>query len=138
VIVGREVTAGRFTIAEAKEVLAGRGPMRAPGGITSTTTSVAVTSLSAALDFYGGALGFQQVRSPSRGTAAAVVQAAPGQQIELVEGGAGRPEIMVFEVDDIQRWKDHLTNKGLEVTASGAGLELVDPDGLRVRLEAGL
>ncbi len=135
VIVGREVTAGRFTIEEAKEVLAGRGPQRAPGGVSATRTSVGVASLTAALEFYGDTLGFQQVRSPSRGVVAAVVQAAPGQEIELVEGGAGRPETLVFRVDDIQRWKDHLAHKGVATTAVAEGLELSDADGLRVRLE---
>jgi hypothetical protein len=137
VIVGREVTAGRFTIEEAQEVLAGRGPLRAPGGIRSTRTSVGVSSLSSALDFYGGVLGFQRVRSPSRGMAAAVVQAAPGQEIELVEGGSARPETLVFHVEDLQRWKDHLAGMGQAPTAIGDALELEGPDGLKVRLETG-
>ena len=137
VVVGREVTAGRFTIEEAQEVLAGRGPLRAPGGVSATRTSVGVSSLSISLDFYGAALGFQQVRSPSRGVVTAVVQAAPGQEIELVEGGSGRPESLIFQVDDLQRWKDHLAHKGISITAIGEGLELQDPDGMRVRLETG-
>jgi hypothetical protein len=93
--------------------------------------------LSSALDFYGGALGFQRVRSPSRGMAAAVVQAAPGQEIELVEGGQSRPETLVFQVEDLQRWKDHLASKGLAATAIGDTIELEGPDGLKVRLETG-
>jgi phosphoribosylformimino-5-aminoimidazole carboxamide ribotide isomerase len=135
VVVGREVTAGRFTIGEAKEILAGRGPMRAPGGIQSTRTSVGVASLAASVDFYGDALGFQRVRTPAQGVVAAVVQAAPGQQIELVEGGSGRPETLVFQVDDLQRWKDHLTKRGVPTTSTPDGLEVVDPDGLRILLE---
>ncbi|MEA1903475.1 MAG: HisA/HisF-related TIM barrel protein [Actinomycetota bacterium] len=135
-IVGREVTAGRFTIEEAKEVLAGGGPMRAPGGITSTRTSVGVYSLATALDFYRDVLGFDQVRSPSQGVVAAVVQAAPGQQVELVEGGEARPDALVFEVDDLERWKDHLGNAGVNSTATSGGLEIRDPDGLVIRLES--
>ena len=135
-VVGREVTAGRFTVKEAKDVLAGGGPLRAPGGISSTRTSVGVGSLSNALEFYGGVLGFAQVRSPSQGVVAVVVQAAPGQEIELVEGGTARPDALVFQVDDVERWKDHLTNTGVSAAPTSGGLEIVDPDGLVIRLEA--
>lgn len=135
-IVGREVTEGRFTVAEAKEVLAGRGPRRAPGGVSSTRTSVGVKSLAKALDFYGSVLGFDHVRSPSRGVVAAVVQAAPGQQIELVEGGQSRPDNVVFQVEDIEGWKDHLANVGVSALSTEIGLELSDPDGLVIRLES--
>jgi phosphoribosylformimino-5-aminoimidazole carboxamide ribotide isomerase len=137
VVVGREVTAGRFTIPEAKEILAGRGPMRAPGGIQATRTSVGVASLAASVDFYGEALGFQRVRTPSQGVVAAVVQAAPGQEIELVEGGTGRPETLVFHVDDLQRWKEHLVNLGVTTIATADGIEVRDPDGLRIVLQGG-
>lgn len=136
VVVGREVTVGRFTIEEAKEVLAGRGPMRPPGGINKGRTSLGVSSLATSLDFYQNVLGFEKVRSPSKGTAA-VVQAFPGQQIELVEGGNGRPEGLVFEVKDIQRWKDHLANSGITTDADSDGLRISDPDGIRIHFESG-
>ena len=137
VVVGREVTTGRFTIDEAKDLLAGAGPMRAPGGISSTRTSVAVASLENSLEFYGGVLGFDQVRSPSQGVVAAVVEAAPGQQIELVEGGSARPDALVFKVEEIQSWKDHFANVGVASAPTSDGLELHDPDGLRISLETG-
>jgi len=136
IIVGREVTAGRFTIEEAKAVAAGGGPKRAPGGISSTRTSVGVSSLSGSLGFYGDVLGFNQVRSPSQGVVAAVVQAAPGQQIELVEGGESRPDALVFQVADVERWKDHLSGAGVPATSTSEGLEISDPDGLVIRLES--
>lgn len=135
-IVGREVTEGRFTIEEAKSVLAGGGPMRAPGGVNSTRTSVGVRSLSESLDFYERVLGFEHLRSPSQGVSAAVVQAAPGQEIELVEGTAARPAGVVFHVESLERWRDHFANLGVQATVAGAGLEIIDPDGLKVRLEA--
>ncbi len=137
VIVGREVTVGRFTIEEAKEVLAGRGPMRPPGGITGSRTSIGVSSVADALDFYRNTLGFEKVRTPSEPGAAAVVQASPGQQIELVEGGGGRPEGLMFQVDDIQRWKDHLANQGVDVDVVSGGLSFTDPDGTPIHLETG-
>ena len=135
-IVGREVTAGRFTVEEAKEVLAGGGPTRAPGGISATRTSVGVASLTDSLEFYSNTLGFGQVRSPSEGVVVAVVQAGPGQHIELVEGASSRPETLTLEVEDIERWKAHLTNSGVASEATSSGLEVEDPDGLRIRFES--
>lgn len=135
VVVGREVTAGRFTVEEAKQAIAGGGPIRAPGGIATTRTRVGVASLSVALEFYRDMLGFNQVRSPSEGVIAAVVEAGPGQHIELVEGTSSRPESMVFSVDDQERWKDHLSNMGVTAEADGPRLILNDPDGLRIVLE---
>jgi hypothetical protein len=135
VVVGREVTAGRFTVEEAKQAIAGGGPTRAPGGISTTRTPVGVTSLTSALEFYRDVLGFNQVRSPSEGVIAAVVEAGAGQHIELVEGGTARPESLVFRVADQARWKDHLSNLGVETSVEGPRLILSDPDGLRIVLE---
>lgn len=135
VVVGREVTAGRFTVEEAKQAIAGGGPTRAPGGITTTRIAVGVTSVSTSLEFYRDVLGFNQVRSPSEGVIAAVVEAGPGQHVELVEGRGTRPEALVFRVEDHARWKDHLAKLGVEVAAEGTRLIITDPDGLRIVLE---
>jgi len=134
-VVGREVTAGRFTVEEAKQVIAGGGPTRAPGGITTTRTPVGVSSLQSSLEFYRDVLGFNQVRSPSAGVIAAVVEAGPGQHIELVEGGAARPDSLAFHVEDQTRWKDHLAKLGVTAEPDGPRLVLTDPDGLRIVLE---
>lgn len=104
------------------------------GGITAARTSVGVTDLGAALDFYTQKLGFEKVRS-SDGSDAVVVQASPGQQIELVEGKSGRPERLTFRVADPRRWREHLAHVGIDSTEVGEGLELVDPDGVVIRLE---
>lgn len=135
VVVGREVTAGRFTVEEAKQAIAGGGPTRAPGGITTTRIAVGVSSVSESLQFYRDVLGFNQVRSPSEGVIAAVVEAGPGQHVELVEGEGTRPDSLVFRVEDHERWKDHLAKLGVEVAAEGPRLILSDPDGLRIVLE---
>lgn len=135
-VVGREVSAGRFTIEEAKQVLAGGGPTRAPGGIRSTRVRIGVDSLAAALGFYRDTLGFDQVRTPSQGVAVAVLQAASGQQIELVEGNEARPESVLFKVENLDRWKDHLTARGVQCTVLGTHLETTDPHGLKLVFEA--
>lgn len=135
VIVGREVTAGRFSIEEAKQVLAGGGPVRAPGGVVATTVSVGVTSLRESLDFYGR-LGFNHVRTPKRGVVAEVIESAKGQRIELIEGEV-RPAALTFVVDDLERWGQHLSSLDVEMTAGDNLLEIVDPDGLKLRFEQG-
>ncbi len=135
VIVGREVTAGRFTVQEAKEVLAGGGPTRAPGGVTATRTSVGVSSLDASLEFYTKVLGFEHVRSTSGGVAGAVVEAGPGHHLELVEGASGRPEALSLEIEEIERWKAHFATNGVASEATENGLQVSDPDGLTIELE---
>jgi phosphoribosylformimino-5-aminoimidazole carboxamide ribotide isomerase len=135
VIVGREVTAGRFSIEEAKQVLAGGGPVRAPGGVVATAVSVGVSSLPDSLDFYGR-LGFSHVRTPKRGVVTEVIESAKGQRIELVEGD-GRPAALTFVVDDLERWGQHLASLDVEMTAGDNLIEIADPDGLKLRFEQG-
>jgi phosphoribosylformimino-5-aminoimidazole carboxamide ribotide isomerase len=136
VIVGREVTAGRFTIEEAKQVLAGGGPLRAPGGVVATTVRIGVTSLKDSLAFYEDRLGFSHVRTPNRGVVTEVIESAIGQRIELVEGET-RPGSLTFVVDDLERWGQHLGSLDLEMTASDTAIEIADPDGLTLRFEQG-
>ncbi|MFQ5523019.1 MAG: HisA/HisF-related TIM barrel protein [Acidimicrobiia bacterium] len=134
VIVGREVTAGRFTVPEAKEVLAGGGPQHAPGDVVALTTAIGVVSLARSLDFYSGVLGFEKVRSGSGDEATSILQAGQGQRIELVEGGAYRPTLLAFQVGDLQRWKEHLTGVGVDFEADSGSLKLTDPDGHALEL----
>ena len=136
VIVGREVTAGRFSIEEAKQVLAGGGPLRAPGGVMATAVRVGVTALQKSLDFYEGRLGFNHVRTPKKGVVTEVIESARGQRIELVEGEA-RPAALTFVVDDLERWGQHLGSLDLEMRAADSAIEITDPDGLKLRFEQG-
>jgi phosphoribosylformimino-5-aminoimidazole carboxamide ribotide isomerase len=134
-IVGREVTAGRFTIEEAKQAMEGGGPVRAPNDISAITVRVGVGSLTSSLDFYEGQLGFEHLRTPSRGVARAVVESARGQRIELVEGGS-RPDLLCFEVEDLERWGQHLGSLGIVMAAGDDAIEIDDPDGLKLRFES--
>ena len=134
VVVGREVTAGRFTIAEAKQVIAGGGPHRAPGGVMATTITVGVSSLEESLAFYTDLLGFSPVRAPDTGVAAAVIETSKGQQVELIQDdSAGRPGRITITVDDVNRWRDHLSSVGLDPGGDKLVVETTDPDGLLVR-----
>lgn len=108
--------------------------MRAPGGVTMSRFTVGVSSLEAALEFFGEKLGFEKVRTADA-TDAVILQAAPGQQIELVEGNGGRPERLVFRVEDPERWRAHLAHIGIEATRAGQAVDISGPDGLQIRLE---
>ena len=135
VVVGREVTAGRFTIDQARDVLAGGGPLRAPGGVVSTTVRVGVSELDRSLRFYRDVLGFEPVRTPGAG-AAAILEGGRGQHVELLEDpNVGRPDRVSLEVEDLDRWKAHLGNLGIGIDVSDDHLEIADPDGLTIRLE---
>ncbi|MGH8871967.1 MAG: HisA/HisF-related TIM barrel protein [Acidimicrobiia bacterium] len=136
VIVGREVTAGRFSIEEAKQVLAGGGPLRAPGGVVATAVRVGVSSLKDSLAFYEDRLGFTHVRTPKKGVVAAVIESARGQRIELVEGEA-RPAALTFVVDDLERWGQHLGTLDVAISADDGAIEITDPDGMKLRFEQG-
>ena len=137
VIVGREVTAGRFSVDEAKVVMAGGGMLRAPGGVTATTVRVGVAALDQSLAFYQEVLGFESVQTPNVGVPAAIVESARGQRVELVQNAdAGRPAQLTLSVDDLDRWGAHLGNLGVEVDASPGYLEIHDPDGLTIRFES--
>ncbi len=159
VIVGREVTAGRFSISEAKEVAsavspppasgevptptiagaenvapAGSAP-RAPGGVMTTTVSVGVSSLGDAIAFYSEKLGFMPRSGAEEGVATAILETSAGNLVELVEDrSAGQPGRLTIQVGDVARWRDHLTEVGLEPEGGLAYLEITDPDGLVIRI----
>ncbi len=136
VIVGREVTAGRFTVEEAKQVIAGGGPIKAPGGVTSTTVRIAVSSLEESLEFYNDVLGFSKLRTPNLGVSAAILETSKGQQVELVENPeGGRPEMLTIVVEDLDEWKEHLGHLGVEARLVDLFLEIDDPDGVIIRFE---
>lgn len=138
VVVGREVTVGRFTIEEAKSVIAGVGPLRAPGGVAATRIRVGVSSLSDSLAFYEDRLGFAHMRTPVGGVAGAILEPSKGQLLELVEGDHSEPRTLTFVVEDLARWADHLESVGLELRADDRAVEFDDPDGRTIRFEAEL
>ncbi len=135
VVVGREVTAGRFTIEEAHEVLAGKGPSRAPGGIVATRQTMRVASLESAISFLENTVGLSRVRSASGGVSGTILQAAEGHQLQLVEAPVVAADPFVFIVEDASRWKEHFKTLGVETVETSEGLQLTGPDGLTVRFE---
>ena len=135
VIVGREVTAGRFTVEEAKEVLAGRGPKRAPGGIVGARQLLQVGSVDQSIRFLEESVGLSRVRSPESGVLGSVLEVDDGQQVELIQGAAGQSATLVLLVEDPEPWRTHFDSLGIETVRTSAGLEVAGPGGITVRFE---
>lgn len=135
VIVGREVTAGRFNIAEAHEVLEGGGPSRAPGGIVATRQVLKVASLEPALSFLEKNVGLRRARSASGGVSGTILEAAEGHEIQLVEAPNATSDPFTFVVEDTARWRDHFRALDIETVETSVGLELNGPNGLVIRFE---
>jgi phosphoribosylformimino-5-aminoimidazole carboxamide ribotide isomerase len=146
VVVGREVTAGRFTVAEARKVIAGEDTSRAPGRVQGLRGLLRVSSFERSVDFYQRILGFRRLTGWERDSGnGAVLEAAGGETLELLGPPPGttwpRPTgvELGFFVEDIQAWHDHLMASGipvsreLKVEAWGDTVFGVDdPDGVRI------
>lgn len=146
VIVGREVTAGRFTIAEARKVITGEAPSRAPGRVEGLRALVRSSDFSRSLDFYERILGFRKVTKWERPTGSgAVLEAASGETLQLLGAPEGstwpRPVGLElgFFVEDVQAWHEHLTASGVPVTRElkveawgDTVFGVDDPDGIRI------
>jgi tRNA-dihydrouridine synthase len=135
VVVGREVTAGRFTIEEAHEVLAGKGPSQVPGGIVATRQTIRVAALEPALEFLEKIVGLSRVRSSSGGVSGTILEAVEGHQLQLVEAPVVAADPFVFVVENTARWREHFKAMGVETVETSAGLQLSGPDGLIIRFE---
>lgn len=146
VIVGREVTHGRFTIEEAKRVVAGEGPALPPGRIIGLRTLLRVSDFARSAAFYEKTLGFRRITSWERDHGSGVVlEAAGGETLELLGPPSGETweaptgVHLGFFVEDVQGWHDHLVDVGVPITRElrqEAWGDVVfgvdDPDGVKV------
>jgi phosphoribosylformimino-5-aminoimidazole carboxamide ribotide isomerase len=147
IIVGREVTHGRFTIPEAKEVLAGGGQIKAPGQIAQHRTILNVSNFGASVAFYEGALGFSRVSAWDEETGPGIIlQTGEQGTIELfgapvgaLSWDASSNAAMAFYVADLQAWHDHLVASGIPIVRGlldnpwgDRSFAVEDPDGTKV------
>lgn len=142
VVVGREVTEGRFTIEQAQAVIAGEDHPSADR-IRQMRTVLAVTNLARSQEFYEEALRFRRVKTPDRAEhpPGCLLEAADGRIVELVGNGGEPPRgvELSFMVDDVEHTAKRLNDRGLEVGGISEGpdntrsFELADPDGIRIR-----
>lgn len=146
VVVGREVTAGRFTIAEARKVSTGEAPTRPPGRVEGLRGLLRICDFDRSVDFYQQILGFRRLTGWERESGSgAVLEAAGGETLELLGPPTGstwpRPTgvELGFFVEDIQAWHDHLTAAGVPITRDlkveawgDTVFGVDDPDGVRI------
>ncbi len=119
-VVGREVTEGRFTVGQAKSALGGSA--QAPSRVRQMRVVVPCRDLEGSVEFYQGALGLPRLL-PAGGNARRVqLEAGDGGVLELVPaedavagaagvipGGCG----LVLVVDDVGSWRERVEEFGL-------------------------
>ena len=143
VIVGREVTHGRFSLQQAKQtVMAGEeAPALSPRGGMSMV--LRVEDLEKMAGFYSKVLGLNEVVAPAVATRGYVWMAIGGggylilrKRREGEPASAGTAEVVLW-TDDTKQWADYLVSQGLGVIkthSAEAGLPLdltgvTDPEG---------
>ena len=110
-IVGREVTEGRFTIPQAKLLFSDEERSQVSG----TRILVRVDDLALVESFYTDILGCRIVdRWTTPAPAGAIIKLTEGSFIELIasDGTASRGELMLV-VDDVDSWHDRVTGRGV-------------------------
>lgn len=144
-VVGREVTEGRFTVEQAQAILTGVDVV-APARVRQLRTVLHVADVAASADFYEVALRCRRLSSSDEpGNRGAVMEASDGKLIELLEasGPDRRPPDgveLVFVVDDVDAWHDRIESLGLKISSGltdgprGRSFGLDDPDGIPIRI----
>lgn len=135
VIVGREVTEGRFSIAQAKVVLSDDGEASA------TRLLMRVADLAGMENFYTDILGCRLIeRWDTPAPAGAIVRLAEGSFVELIADpdGHGGGEVMLV-VDDLDGWRERINGHGVPIAREVVNNEwgtrsfgLDDPAGNRI------
>jgi len=145
VVVGREVTEGRFTVEQAQAILTG-ADASTPTRVRQMRTVLQVADLAASVEFYEYALGCRRLSSwDEPGNTGALLEVADGRLIELLESSdaAAAPPSgveLAFIVDDVDSWHARTESIGLKISSGltdqgwGRAFEMRDPDGVPVRI----
>ena len=146
-VVGREVTEGRFTVDQAQAILTGTASTPI-GRLRQVRTVIHCRDLGTSTDFYEGTLGFRRLDAwDAEDHRAVLVEAGEGRLVELRSSddtpayqpphGVG----FVFIVDDVDAWHDRLQSQSVKIAMGiddrewahrSFGLE--DPDGVTVTI----
>ncbi len=143
VVVGREVTEGRFTVGQAKAVLG--GPGAPPTRVLQLRVVLPCSDLGRSVDFYQGTLGFARIDTAGSGgheeaRSGALLDVGADSVLELVpEDGPGQVRHhsrLVFVVDDAEAHRDRVEGLGHTTGPAPAGspraFEVEAPDGVTV------
>lgn len=144
VIVGREVTVGRFSLADAKQtVMAGHeAPTLSPRG--GMNIMVWADDLEKMANFYSKALGLREITAPRMATRGQVWMAIGGSYLILrksqPDSPSGGTADIVLWADEMGGWKTYLAAQGLvviDMPSNRSGLPfdmtgVTDPEGNNV------
>lgn len=140
-VVGREVTEGRFTVEEAQATITGEH-VAAFHRVRQMRTILRVPDWEVAADFYERVLSFRRVREISKpdGAAGVVIDIGDGRMLELVDGGGTPSGVeLQFMVRDAEAVRDRIVAAGASIaqdmTSNPWGTRsfcVVDPHGVRV------
>ncbi len=131
VVVGREVTEGRFTIAQAKTILRGSGA--AGGGVRRVRLVISGGDSGQSLAFYRSIFGRGATATASPGPSGEglgplLVETGAEVVIELTESDRDAQELAV-EVEDLAAFRERLIALGHIPRARPSGFEVSAPDG---------
>ena len=138
VVVGREVTEGRFSIGQAKAVLGAPGPLFEES--MHLRVVVPCSDVGRSVDFYRSTLGLARVETEREVAGGSVVLAVGVDSVlELVpEDEAGQGRRLVFVVDDAQARREQLELLGHTTypaeDGSSRAFDIRGPDGVTVTI----
>ncbi len=146
-VVGREVTEGRFTVEQAQAIITGTEQV-STGRVRQLRTVIHVADLDRSADFYEGVLGFRRLDAwDTADHDGVLVEASDGRMVELLcdrdQSGFEPPRGLglVFVVDDVNAWHDRLQGAGAKITMGiddrawgHRSFGLADPDGVPVTI----
>lgn len=137
VVVGREVTEGRFSIGQAKAVLGAPGPLFEE---MQLRVVVPCSDVGKSVDFYRSTLGLARVETEREATGGSVVLAVGVDSVlELVpEDQTGNGRRLVFVVDDAQARREQVELLGHTTCPAADGssraFDIRGPDGVTVTI----
>ncbi len=139
VVVGREVTEGRFTVGQAKVVLQGSGGTLSK--LISLRVVMSCTDIGSSRDFFEQALGFTRVEDEpfgNEGSDSVLLEVGLDTLLELVpeEGESDRVRScrLALIVDDLEERRERLQGYGLSVRSmtDGSSFQVEGPGGVTV------
>ena len=142
-IVGREVTEGRFSIPQAKQVFS----QEDTSDVMSTRLVIRAEDIAALESFYTETFGCRIVdRWATPAPAGAIIKLAEGSFLELIASGEStRKGELIMVVDNVDVWHERVVQRGvqparalLEDPSGGRSFGIDDPAGTRIWISEAL
>ena len=148
-VVGREVTEGRFTIGQAKSALSGSA--RTPSKVQQMTVVLPCSDIDRSIEFYHETLGLPRLHMVEHQDAGeesgVLLEVGDGRLLELEPSDMSADQLrsgprcrLVLVVDDVEVWRDRISRIGhmpaQAADESPGEFELHAPDGVTVVIAA--